>query len=113
MSPAPAESRLVVGSLIVDLVTRVATRDGRALKLLPRQFALLTYLVRHANRVVSRRAIAEQVWGDETATWTNVITVNVNGLRKEIDRDGLPVLLHTVRGQGYLLGELPAGCGDP
>jgi len=96
-----------VGSLVIDERGRVATRAGRPLRLLPRQFALLAYLMKHANEIVSRRAIARDVWGDETAMWTNVITVNINGLRKEIERDGLPVLLHTVRGRGYLLGELP------
>lgn len=51
--------------------------------------------------------IARDVWGDETAMWINVITVNINGLRKQVERAGLPVLLHTIRGRGYLLGELP------
>ena len=98
---------LRVESLVVDEAARAASRAGRPLKLLPRQFALLVYLMKHANKVVSRRAIARDVWGDETAMWTNVITVNVNGLRKEIERDGQLVLVHTVRGCGYLLGELP------
>jgi len=98
---------LAVGSLVIDVKGRTATREGRTLKLLPRQFALLVHLMNHANRIVSRRTIARDVWGDETAMWTNVITVTINGLRKEVDRDGLPRLLHTVRGRGYLLGELP------
>lgn len=98
---------LTVGSLVVDVAGRTASRDGRSLRLLPRQFALLVYLTSHANQIVSRRAIARDVWGDETATWTNVITVNINGLRKQLEDDGLPVLLHTIRGRGYLLGELP------
>lgn len=97
---------LSVGSLVVDVTARLATREGRSLRLLPRQFALLVYLMSHANRIVGRRAIARDVWGDETAMWTNVITVTINGLRREIDGDGLPRLLHTVRGRGYLLGEL-------
>jgi two-component system copper resistance phosphate regulon response regulator CusR len=103
----PCDGLIRVGSLVIDEPRRVAYRASRQLTLLPRQFALLIYLATHANKVVSRRAIARDVWGDETAMWTNVITVNINGLRKEIERDGLPVLLHTVRGRGYLLGELP------
>ena len=106
-SPPSSDHVIRVGSLVLDRSRRAASRSGRQLNLLPRQFALLTYLMTHANHVVSRQAIARDVWGDETAMWTNVITVNINGLRKEIERDGLPVLLHTVRGRGYLLGELP------
>jgi DNA-binding response OmpR family regulator len=99
---------LTVESLTVDLDAGVASRDGRVLKLWPKQFALLVYLMQHPNQIVSRREIAENVWGDEMAIWTNVIAVNINGLRKEIERDGLPTLLHTVRGRGYVLGEPPA-----
>lgn len=104
--PAAASHVHAVGSLVVDAGKGVAMRDGRRLRLLPREFALLVYLIRHANRIVSRQAIALDVWGDEMATWTNVITVNINGLRKEIEREGLPTLLHTVRGEGYCLGDL-------
>lgn len=96
-----------VGSLVVDVPGHRAARAGRTLDLLPRQFAVLVCLVRRANQVVSRQTIARDVWGDETAMWTNVITVNINGLRKQLERDGQPVLLHTIRGRGYLLGELP------
>lgn len=100
--------RMTVGSLTVDLDASVAMRAGRILKLWPKEFALLVYLVEHANEIVSRSAIAKNVWGDTTAMWTNVIAVNINGLRKEIEREGLPTLLHTVRGRGYMLSE-PAG----
>lgn len=98
---------LTVGSLVIDLPGHRASRAGRPLDLLPRQFAVLACLAARANQVVSREVIARDVWGDETAMWTNVITVNINGLRKQIERAGLPVLLHTIRGRGYLLGELP------
>lgn len=103
----PSERLGALASLVVDVTGGTATRDGRVLRLLPKQFALLVYLLRNPNRIVSRQAIARDVWGDETATWTNVITVNVNGLRKELEREGLPTLLHTVRGQGYYFGEMP------
>ena len=99
---------LGVGSLEIDLMARVATRAGRVLHLHPKQFVLLVYFAVHVNRVVSREAIARDVWGDDTVTWTNVITVHVSGLRKEVDPDGVPALLHTVRGRGYRLGAGPA-----
>lgn len=103
---SPDAQHVAVGSLIVDVASGVATRDGRVLQLPPKLFSLLVYLARHANQTVSRQSIARDVWCDATATWTNVITVHINGLRKEIERDGLPTLLHTVRGEGYCLGEL-------
>lgn len=106
-APPPPHCVLRVASLVIDRVSRTVTRDQRPLKLLPRQFALLVYLAEHANFPVSRQAIARDVWGDETAVWTNVITVNINGLRRELERPDLPTLLHTVRGQGYLLGDVP------
>ena len=83
---SPCDGLIRVGSLVIDEPRRVAYRAGRQLALLPRQFALLIYLASQADKVVSRRAIARDVWGDETAMWTNVITVNINGLRKETER---------------------------
>ena len=71
---------------------------------LPRQFELLSYLMQHANTVVSREMIAHNVWRESTATWTNVIEVHIAQLRRKIERAEWPLLLHTVRGQGYLLG---------
>lgn len=102
--PSIAPCNLAVGPLELDPVSRIGTRDGRVLHLHPKQFSLLVYLAMHAGRVVSREAIARDVWGDEMATWTNVITVNISGLRRELDPEGVPPLLHTVRGRGYRLG---------
>lgn len=99
---------LVVDSLVIDVPNGRATRHGRPLDLQARQFELLVYLARHAGRVVSRTTIAKAVWKDETATWTNVITVNVCMLRRELTRDGRPMILHTVRGRGYRLGATAA-----
>ena len=96
---------IVVDSLVVDLANGKATRHGRLLDLQPRQFDLLAYLARRVGQVVTRTTIAKAVWKDETATWTNVITVNVCMLRRELERPGQPTILHTVRGRGYRLGE--------
>ena len=104
LGPAVASRILAVGPLEIDLVSRTATRDGRVLRLHPKQFLLLVYLAMHAGRVVSREAIARDVWSDEMATWTNIITVIISGLRKELDPEGIPPLLHTLRGRGYRLG---------
>lgn len=96
---------LVVDSLVVDVAEGKASRYGRPLNLQPRQFDLLVYLARHAGQVVPRSTIADEVWRDGTATWTNIITVNICMLRQELERVGRPTILHTVRGQGYRLGE--------
>ena len=86
---------LRVDCIEVNLTSKSASRAGRPLSLKPRQFDLLTFLMRNPNRVVSQDEIAAAVWGEPTATWTNVIAVSVHDL-------------HTVRGRGYFLGaELP------
>ncbi len=98
------QSVLYVEGLEIDLLRRIALRDGRPLELSNRQFELLTYLMQNAHAVVTREMIARDVWKEPTATWTNVIEVHVAQLRRKIERPGSPTLLHTVRGQGYQLG---------
>jgi DNA-binding response OmpR family regulator len=98
---------LRVEGLEIDRLKRVATRNGVALDLSNRQFELLSYLMQHAHSVVTREMIARDVWRESTATWTNVIEVHIAQLRRKIERPDWPQLLHTVRGQGYLLGKTP------
>lgn len=95
------------GDLTVDLVSRTAHRGSEMLSLQNRQLELLTYLMAHGNQVVTREMIARDVWKEPTATWTNVIEVQINQLRKKLEQPGRSAILHTVRGQGYLLGEIP------
>lgn len=99
--------RVTIDSLIVDPRARQAWRYGTQLNLQAKQFDLLAYLARRPRRIVTRRMLAQAVWRDQTATWTNVITVTVSGLRKKIEMPGRPTILHTMRGRGYLLGEIP------
>lgn len=101
------DSTLAFDGLVVDLMERSAMRSGRSLELTPREFEVLAYLLRHKNQLVSRDMLAREVWRSETATWTNVIEVQVNHLRKKIERPGQATLLHTVRGEGYVLGDRP------
>ncbi len=98
---------LALGDLHVDLLSRTARRGSHELDLQNRQFELLVFLMRHANQVVTRETLAEAVWKEETATWTNVIAVHINQLRKKLEISGQPPILHTIRGQGYLLGDAP------
>src|SRR5262245_2608374 len=101
-SPAPT---LALADLILDPATREVTRAGRRIELTTREYALLEYFLRNPGRVLSRALIAQHVWGVSFDTFTNVIDVYVNYLRRKIDADFEPKLLHTVRGAGYVLRE--------
>lgn len=99
--------RLSVGTLEVDLVTRKVTRDGQAVELTVREFELLEYLIRHQGQVVSREALARDVW-KETARSTpldNVIDVHIARLRRKVDGERAARLIHTVRGVGFVVRE--------
>jgi heavy metal response regulator len=100
-TPAPAV--LAVADLRLDPSTRTVTRADRAIDLTAREYALLEYFLRNPGRVLSRALIAQHVWGVSFDTFTNVIDVYVNYLRRKIDADFEPKLIHTVRGAGYVL----------
>ncbi|TDW96457.1 response regulator transcription factor [Dinghuibacter silviterrae] len=104
-SPAfVAEKRyLHAANLTMYLDTQEVTRDGLAIALTAKEFQLLEYLVRNKNKIVSRVDIARDVWDIDWETRTNVIDVYVNFLRKKIDRDFNPKLIHTLVGRGYIL----------
>jgi DNA-binding response OmpR family regulator len=96
-------TRLEVGDLQLDLLSRTATRQGRAIELRPRELALLEYLMRNAGRVVSKTMILSRVYDYSFDPRTNVVDVLVHRLREKIDRDFEPKLLQTRRGIGYVL----------
>jgi two-component system, OmpR family, response regulator len=100
---AGAETKLKVGDLELDLLTRTVTRAGVDIDLLPREFRLLEYLMRHAGQVVTRNMLLEKVWDHHFDPQTNVIDVHVSRLRQKIDKGFAAPLLHTVRGTGYSL----------
>jgi DNA-binding response OmpR family regulator len=99
--------RLTVGDLDMDLITRKVTRGGRIVELTVREFELLEYLMRHHGQVVSREALARDVWKEtqRTTPLDNVIDVHIARLRRKIDVDGVAKLIHTVRGVGFMLSE--------
>ena len=97
-------TKLVVADLEMDLLSRSVKRAGQKVDLQPREFRLLEYLMRNADRVVSRTMLLEAVWDYHFDPQTNVIDVHVSRLRQKIDRGHAQPLLHTVRGAGYLLG---------
>jgi len=96
-------TRLAVGDLDMDLLTRRVTRGGREIDLLPREFRLLEYLMRHAGHIVTRTMLLEKVWDHHFDPQTNVIDVHVSRLRQKLDKGFAMPLLHTVRGAGYTL----------
>jgi two-component system OmpR family response regulator len=99
----PPETRLVVGDLEIDLLSRTVRRGGRTIDVKPREYRLLEYLARNAGRVVTRTMLLEQVWDYHFDPGTNVIDVHVSRLRRKLD-DGFELpLLVTVRGAGYRL----------
>ncbi|MDE3156062.1 MAG: response regulator transcription factor [Acidobacteriota bacterium] len=102
-SGATEPTRLVVGDLSLDLLTRQVERAGRPIDLRPREFALLEYLMRNAGRVVSKTMIIAHVWHYSFDPRTNVVDVLVHRLREKVDRQFDRKLIHTVRGMGYVL----------
>lgn len=96
------ETTLVVDDLAMDLLTHKVTRGGKTIALQPREFKLLEYLMRHANQVVTRTMLLENVWDYNFDPQTNVVDVHVSKLRQKIDTGGKQ-LLRTVRNAGYRL----------
>jgi len=96
-------TRLVVGDLEMDLLSRLVKRDSQKIDLQPREFRLLEYLMRHAGQVVTRTMLLEGVWDYHFDPQTNVIDVHVSRLRQKIDKPFPTALIHTVRNAGYML----------
>ena len=101
---APAQqTKLKVADLEMDLLARTVKRGTEVIDLLPREFRLLEYLMRHAGQVVTRTMLLEHVWDYHFDPQTNVIDVHISRLRQKIDKGFPHALLHTVRGAGYSL----------
>jgi two-component system, OmpR family, response regulator len=95
------ETVLRVGDLEIDLVARTVSRCGREIKLLPREFQLLEYLVRNEGRVVPRAMLLQDVWDLHFDPTTNIIDVYVGRVRRKVDGQQAYPLIHTIRGVGY------------
>jgi two-component system, OmpR family, response regulator len=96
-------TKLVVGDLEMDLLSRGVRRAGQKIDLQPREFRLLEYLMRHAGQVVTRTMLLEGVWDYHFDPQTNVIDVHVSRLRQKIDKPFPAPLIHTIRNAGYML----------
>ena len=87
------------------MVTHDARRAGEKIELTRREFALLEFLINASPKPVSKTAIVEHVWDQHFDSETNVVNVYIKMLRRKIDKEGLPPLIHTVRGVGFALRE--------
>jgi DNA-binding response OmpR family regulator len=106
---APAQPAiLTIADLRLDPVTRDVSRGNKRIDLTAKEFALLEFLLRRRDQVLSRAVIAQNVWGIDYDSFTNVIDVYVNYLRKKIDNDFEPKLIHSGRGVGYVMKEEPS-----
>jgi two-component system, OmpR family, copper resistance phosphate regulon response regulator CusR len=101
----PSGNILKVANLELNVDSKEVTRNGKLINLTAKEFQLLEYFMRNRNRVISRADIAEKVWDLDFDTKTNVIDVYVNFLRKKIDKDFDPKLIHTQVGMGYIMKE--------
>ncbi len=102
-SGASEPTKLEVGDLSMNLITREVVRRSRKIDLQPLEFSLLEYLVRNAGRVVSKTMIMEHVWDYHFDPQTNVVESRIYHLREKIDKGYAAKLIHTVRGVGYVL----------
>jgi len=102
-SAGPTTTKLKLADLEMDLLARTVHRNAQEIELLPREFRLLEFLLRHADQVVTRTMLLENVWDYHFDPQTNVIDVHISRLRQKIDKGFAKPLLHTVRGAGYRL----------
>jgi DNA-binding response OmpR family regulator len=94
---------ITVEGLTVDVIGRKVTRDGREIRLTAKEYLLLEYLARNANRIVSKNQIMEHVWDMDFDTGSNIVEVHIYQLRRKVDRDFDFPLIETVVGLGYML----------
>lgn len=104
--PAARDEKLLrVGDVELDLITRSARRGEVEILLLPTEFKLLEFLMRHAGQVLGRTLLFQEVWGYHFDPGTNLIDVHIGRLRRRIDQPGLPQPITTIRGAGYVFNK--------
>ena len=96
-------TKLRAGDLEMDLIEQTVYRGGIRIDLLPREFKLLEYFLRHQGRVITRAMLLQDVWQYNFSIETNVVDVHISNLRKKIDVRGVPSLIVNIRGAGFML----------
>jgi DNA-binding response OmpR family regulator len=104
-SDVPKSPVLTVANLSLDPTTHRVNRQDKSIDLPAKEFAMLECLMRSAGQVLTRTQIAEHIWSYDTYNQSNVVDVYIRNLRRKIDDDFEPKLLHTIRGVGYRLSE--------
>ena len=102
---AEVQTTLKIADLTLNLVSHKVKRENQEIELTGKEYSLLEYFLRNQGKVLTRTMIAEHVWDYNFDTFTNVIDVYVNHLRKKIDKNYSRKLLHTLRGVGYIMKE--------
>ncbi|GAC1437471.1 MAG: response regulator transcription factor [Chloroflexota bacterium] len=97
-------TKLQVDSLVMDTTSHRVARGDAPIELTSKEYAVLEYFMRHPDQVLTRTMISEHVWDEEFDSFSNIIDVYIRRLRRKIDENFQPKLLHTIRGSGYLLG---------
>jgi len=100
---AESKTTLEIADLTLNLVSHKVSRGSEEIELTGKEYSLLEYFMRNQEKVLTRTMIAEHVWDYNFDTFTNVIDVYVNHLRKKIDKNFSTKLLHTLRGVGYVM----------
>ncbi len=104
---APHETVLKLADLEIDTIRRKVRRGDTAIALKPKEYALLEFLLKHAERPVTKSLIIEHVWDIHFDSISNVVEVHINSLRNKVDKGFAPPLIHTIRGVGYILTDQP------
>jgi two-component system, OmpR family, response regulator len=97
------ETTLSVGPLQLDLLTHTVTRSQRSINLLPREFRLLAYMMRHQGQLVTRAMLFMDVWKYNFVPQSNLVDVHMGRLRRKIDQPAEPPMIYSIRGQGFVL----------
>jgi two-component system OmpR family response regulator len=97
------ETTLSVGPLQLDLLTRTVARGQRSINLLPREFRLLAYMMRHHGQLVPRAMLFRDVWNYNFVPQSNLVDVHMGRLRRKIDQSAEPPMIYSIRGQGFVL----------
>ncbi len=100
---ANVPTQMQVGDLMMDLLDHTVKRAGKEIPLTIKEYALLEYLMRHEDAIVTRTMISEHVWDISFDTFTNVIDVYINYLRNKVDSSFDHKMIHTIRGKGYMI----------
>jgi two-component system OmpR family response regulator len=101
--PLQASTNLIVGDLVMDRLQRAVRRGAVEVELQAREFELLELLMLNAGRIVTRTMMLEQVWNFRFDPGTNIVETHISRIRSKIDRGGNPPLIHTIRGEGYVI----------